>query len=199
MVVVGEVVVVVSGEIFVLLLAPGCVVAFVEVAGLDGEGGDAYAGEREVVGAVVAAGGRPRVGDDGEGETPGRRLDGGEEGGALGSVDVDLKGDPDGEDHVVVDVESDLARGDRWVLAEVLAAEETLFLRGDGGEDGGMRQLNAGLGRELGPGTSHFEQHSAAGGVVWGAVVDVGAGHSGDKADGVGVGGGEDGLSFTRW
>ncbi len=93
---------------------------------------------REVVGAVVAAGGGFGVGDDGEVEALGGGFDGGEEGGALGSVDVGLERDADGEDHVVVDVEGDLAGGDGWMLAEVFAAEEALFFGGDGGEDDGV-------------------------------------------------------------
>ena len=63
---VGEVVVVVLVEGLFLGDAPGFVVAFVEGAGVDGEGGDADAGEGEVVGAVVAAGLGAGVGDDGE-------------------------------------------------------------------------------------------------------------------------------------
>ena len=144
-VVVAEVVIVVGGEVFVLLLAPGRVMAFVEVAGFDGEGGDAYAGEAEMVGTVVAAGGGFGVGDDGEVEAFRGGFDGGEEGGALGSVDVDLCGDADGQDHVVVDVEGDLAGGDGWVLAEVFGAEEALFFGGDGGEDDGVGEFGAGL------------------------------------------------------
>jgi hypothetical protein len=70
-IVVAEVVVVVGGEVFVLLVSPGGVMAFVEVAGFDGKGGDADAGEREMVGAVVAAGGGLGVGDDGEVEALG--------------------------------------------------------------------------------------------------------------------------------
>jgi hypothetical protein len=46
-VVVGEVVVVVVVEVFFFGDAPGAVVAFVEGAGVDGEGGDADAGEEK--------------------------------------------------------------------------------------------------------------------------------------------------------
>jgi len=49
-------VVVVVVEVLLLGYAPGAIVAFVEGAGVDGEGGDAYAGEAEVVAAIVAAG-----------------------------------------------------------------------------------------------------------------------------------------------
>ena len=118
-VVVGEVVIVVVGEVLVLLLAPGVIVAFVEVAGFDGEGRDADAGEREVVGAVVAAGGGFGVRDDGEVEALRRGLDCWKECRPLRSVDIHLEGGADGEEHVVVDIEGDLAGGDGWVLAEV--------------------------------------------------------------------------------
>ena len=57
--------VVVVVEFFFLGCSPGAVVAFVEGAGVYGEGGDAYAGEAEVVAAVVAAGFGAGVGDDG--------------------------------------------------------------------------------------------------------------------------------------
>ena len=43
-------------------------------------------------------------------------------------------------------------------------------------------------------GAGHFEEHGYAGAVVGGAVVDVVAGHAGDEAEVVVVGGVEDGL-----
>ena len=63
-----------------------------------------------MVGAVVVAGLGVGVGDDGEVEALGGGLDGGEEAGALGSVDVDLQRVAEGLDVVVVDVERDLRR-----------------------------------------------------------------------------------------
>ncbi len=120
--------IVVVDEVLELRLAPGLVVSLEEFALFDREGGDSDAGEREVVGAVVASSLWVRVGDDGEVEAFGGGFDGGVEGGALGSVDVDLARDADGQDHVVVDVESDLRGGDGRVLAEVFAAEEALPL-----------------------------------------------------------------------
>ena len=74
-IVVGEVVVIVFGEVFVLLLPHACVVAFEEVPVFNGEGGDADAGEGEVVGAIVAAGLGSGVGDDGEVEALGGGFD----------------------------------------------------------------------------------------------------------------------------
>ncbi len=68
-----------------------------------------------------------------------------------------------------------------------------MFFGGDGGEDDGVGELCAGL-RELRPDAGEFEEHAAAGGVVGGAVVDVVAGHAGDEAEVVEVGGVEDGL-----
>ena len=59
--------------------APGGVVSGEEGAFADGEGGDADAGEREVVAAIVVAGLGVGVGDDGEVEAGGGGLDGGEE------------------------------------------------------------------------------------------------------------------------
>ncbi len=112
------------------------------------------------------------------------------EGGALGSVDVDLLLDADGEEHVEVDVERDLGGGDGWVLAEVFGAEEALFFGGYGGEDYGVAWVDAGLG----PGAGHLQEHGYAGAVVGGAVVDVVAGVVGDEAQVVVVGGVEDGL-----
>ncbi len=91
--------------------------AFVEGAGVYAEGGDAYAGEAEVVAAVVAAGFGAGVGNDGQAEALGGGLDLRVEGGALGSVDVDLLLHADGEEHVEVDVEGDLRGGDGRVLA----------------------------------------------------------------------------------
>jgi hypothetical protein len=93
-----------------------------------------------VVGAVVAAGFGAGVGDDGEVEALWRWPGPGEEAGALGSVDVDLLRDADGQEHVVVDVEGDLGGGDGRVLAEVFGAEQALFFGGDGGEDYGVGQ-----------------------------------------------------------
>ena len=82
--------VVVFVEGFLLGDAPGVIVAFVKGAGIDGESGDADAGEGEMVGAVIAAGFRARVGDDSEVELLRDGLDCGVEGGALGPVDVDF-------------------------------------------------------------------------------------------------------------
>ena len=173
-----------------LFVSPRGIVALVEFAGLDRERGDADARQAEVVRAIVAACRGARIGDDGEIEPLRCRLDGREEAGALRSVDVDLLRNADGKDHVVVDVEGDLAGGDGWVLAEIFGAEEALFFGGDGGEDEGVGRLDTGLG----PGAGEFEDHAYAGGVVGGSVVDVVAGHAGDEAEMVVVGGVEDGL-----
>jgi hypothetical protein len=55
---VGGLMVVVGDVIFELRFSPSFVVAFEKSSGIDGEGGDADASEREVVGAVIVTGGR---------------------------------------------------------------------------------------------------------------------------------------------
>ena len=190
-VVVGEVVVTVGDVVVLFGEAPGGVVAFVERACADGEGGHSGAGHGEVVGAVVVAGFGVGVGDDGEVEAVGGGLDGGIEAGALGAGDGGFEGlTAEGLDVVVVEVEGDLAGGDGRMLAKVFGAEQALLLCGDGGEDDGVGRL-AGHG---GPDAGEFHEDGAAGGVVGGAVVDVVAGHAGDEAEMVVVGGVEDGL-----
>src|SRR5262252_9064721 len=76
------------------------------------------------------------------------------------------------------------------MLAEVFGAEQSLLFGGDGGEQDRAARLLLGLAE----GAGQFEQDSAAGGVVVGAVVDVVTRHIGTNTKMVVVRGVEDGL-----
>ncbi len=69
-----------------------------------------------------------------------------------------------------------------------------MLFGGDGGEDDGVGRAWM---PDWAPGAGHLEEHGDAGAVVGGAVVDVVAGHAGDEAEVVVVGGVEDGLVGT--
>ena len=109
------------------------------------------------------------IGQQGQIEGLGNCLNGRPEVDAVGAAQVYRKRNPDGQQHIVIEVEREFARGNGRVHAQILRAEQALLFRGDG------RKIDI-VWRALGGlrvGAGKLKENAAAGSVVGGAVVDV--------------------------
>ena len=168
-----------GGVLLALGLAPfGRVTGKLE-RGVDGERGHAGTREAEMIRPVVVAGAGLGIGLDVEAEGSRGPLHDGKERRAFGTRDVHRLRHADGRDRVEIQVECDLRRRDRQMLAEIVRAEQALFLRGDGREQHRVRRP----GGRPAEGVSELEHNPAARAVVHGAVVDLVAGKRGIDAE----------------
>ncbi len=122
-----------------------------------------------MVGAVIAAGLRLWIGLDRQIEDFGNPLNCRPEVDALSAAQAYRARNPDGQHHVEVQIERNLACGNRRMHAEKLRAQQALLFGGDGGEVDRMRRPHW----RLRKGARQFQKNAAAGAVVGRAVVDV--------------------------
>src|SRR5581483_2984021 len=183
--------VVLGGEFLVLLQAPGLGMPFEFHSFVDGKSWDTYAGETEVIGAIVVSGFGSRVGTNGKPEVFCGCLHDVIEGSALRAGDFNFFGRTQGFHVVIIQVEGDLAGGNGRMLAKIFRTEKPLLLGGDRGKHYGTTGPLGGStvsAREL-------EQYCAAGCIVLCAVVDVVTGHVGANAKVIVVRGVHDSLA----
>ena len=113
----------VGGVVVGFLLAPCVVVVAEEGAFADGEGGDADAGEGEVVGAIEVAGHGEGIALEGEAVLFGEGFDERVDGGSFRAVDGAAADVADGGEVVEVEVERDVFCGRGRVLAQGIGSQ----------------------------------------------------------------------------
>src|SRR5271163_2640718 len=168
-----------GGEVGVLGNAPGFIVTLELHAFVDGEGRNADARETEVVGAVVMSCFGTGVGTKLKAKVLRGSLNCGIERGALGARDLDFLGGAERHDVIEVKVEGNFAGGDWRMFAQVFRSEQTLLFASHSGKEDGATGLQCGLRID----TRYFQNNSAAGGVVHGAVENVVSRHVGSNAE----------------
>ena len=123
----------------------------------------------EVVGAVVMAGFGMRIRFDRQAILCGNFLHSGIESVALRAGNLDFFRIANRRKRVVVQIQGNFGRRNRWMFAEIFGAQQPLFFRSDRGEEN--RAWRGGFGSR--PDARQFEQDAATGGVVNRAVIDV--------------------------
>jgi len=162
-------VIVVLHVIFGLGAAPGFIVTLEKLSLVDGKGWNPDPGQRKMVGAVVVAGSRRGVRQQGQVKGLGHGLDCRPEVDALGSAQVHRPRNSDGQQHIEVQIQRNFRRWNRGVHAQELRAEQALLFGSHGRKIDRVRRTYTRLGKS----PRQFQQNPAAGSVVSRAVVDV--------------------------
>src|SRR6266849_139205 len=168
-VLVARLVITVLGKIFCLLLAPLRGVSRVLDAFIDRKRRHAHARQAEMIGTVVMAGLRARIGPDRKAKVPRRRLHHRIKRRPLRAADFHFFRRPNWRHIVKIQIHHDLSRRHRRMFSQVLRSEQALLLRPHRCDQNRSRRRH----RHGAPHARQFQQDSATRRIVIRAVVNL--------------------------